>query len=202
MLYLADELFFTGTAVEITPIRSVDRIQVGAGKRGPITQALQSAFFGLFEGRTPDKWGWLEPVDDEGSARRPPPAEPESMQPRTLFDKIWDQHVVCAETADTPAVLYIDLHLIHEVTSPQAFAVLRERGLRVRRPERTLGTLDHSTPTRHRADLRQRADRDRVGRARRSACSSSNCARIRRRAARPAQRSARHRPRHRTGARR
>jgi branched-chain amino acid aminotransferase len=63
MLYLADELFFTGTAVEITPIRSVDGIQIGAGKRGPVTQALQSAFFGLFEGRTPDKWGWLEPVD-------------------------------------------------------------------------------------------------------------------------------------------
>jgi branched-chain amino acid aminotransferase len=63
MLYLADELFFTGTAVEITPIRSVDGIQIGAGKRGPVTQVLQSAFFGLFEGRTPDKWGWLEPVD-------------------------------------------------------------------------------------------------------------------------------------------
>jgi 3-isopropylmalate/(R)-2-methylmalate dehydratase large subunit len=70
------------------------------------------------------------------------------MQPRTLFEKIWDQHLVSTETADTPAVLYIDLHLIHEVTSPQAFAVLRERGLKVRRPERTLGTLDHSTPTR------------------------------------------------------
>lgn len=63
MLYLADEMFFTGTAVEITPIRSVDRIQVGNGKRGPITQALQSDFFGLFEGRTPDQWGWLEPVE-------------------------------------------------------------------------------------------------------------------------------------------
>src|SRR5262245_15664325 len=63
MLYLADELFFTGTAVEITPIRSVDGIQIGIGKRGPVTQALQGAFFGLFEGRTPDKWGWLDPVD-------------------------------------------------------------------------------------------------------------------------------------------
>ncbi len=70
------------------------------------------------------------------------------MQPRTLFEKIWDQHLVSAETADTPAVLYVDLHLIHEVTSPQAFSVLRQRGLKVRRPERTLGTLDHSTPTR------------------------------------------------------
>ncbi len=70
------------------------------------------------------------------------------MQPRTLFEKIWDQHLVSGETVDTPAVLYIDLHLIHEVTSPQAFAVLRERGLRVRQTGRTLGTLDHSTPTR------------------------------------------------------
>jgi hypothetical protein len=68
--------------------------------------------------------------------------------PRTLLQKIWDQHEVSAETADTPAVLYIDLHLIHEVTSPQAFAVLAERGLAVRRPELTLATMDHSTPTR------------------------------------------------------
>lgn len=63
LLYLADELFFTGTAVEITPIRSVDRIKIGTAKRGPVTAALQKAFFGLFEGRTPDKWGWLEYVD-------------------------------------------------------------------------------------------------------------------------------------------
>jgi branched-chain amino acid aminotransferase len=63
MLYLADELFFTGTAAEITPVRSVDRIKIGIGKRGPITESLQKAFFGLFEGRTTDKWGWLEYVD-------------------------------------------------------------------------------------------------------------------------------------------
>jgi 3-isopropylmalate/(R)-2-methylmalate dehydratase large subunit len=68
--------------------------------------------------------------------------------PRTMLEKIWDQHEVIAETADTPAVLYIDLHLIHEVTSPQAFAVLGERGVGVRRPELTLATMDHSTPTR------------------------------------------------------
>ncbi len=67
--------------------------------------------------------------------------------PQTLFDKVWQRHEVCAETAATPAVLYIDLHLVHEVTSPQAFALLRERGLAVRRPERTLATMDHSTPT-------------------------------------------------------
>ena len=70
-----------------------------------------------------------------------------SSAPRTLFEKLWDAHLVAPETADAPAVLYIDLHLIHEVTSPQAFAELESRGLSVRRPERTKGTLDHSTPT-------------------------------------------------------
>src|SRR5512143_4364693 len=69
------------------------------------------------------------------------------MAARTLFEKVWDAHVVAPETPETPAVLYIDLHLMHEVTSPQAFTLLRERGLRVRRPERTLATTDHSTPT-------------------------------------------------------
>ncbi|QEE26174.1 3-isopropylmalate dehydratase large subunit [Rhodanobacter glycinis] len=67
--------------------------------------------------------------------------------PRTLFEKIWDAHVVAPETAETPAVLYIDLHLVHEVTSPQAFDELRARGLKLRRADRTLATLDHSTPT-------------------------------------------------------
>lgn len=66
---------------------------------------------------------------------------------RTLFEKIWDAHVVAPESADTPAILYIDLHLVHEVTSPQAFDELRARGLKLRRPDRTLATLDHSTPT-------------------------------------------------------
>ncbi len=61
-LYIADELFFTGTAAEISPIRSVDGIQVGEGRRGPLTQRLQDAFFGLFSGRTRDEWGWLDPV--------------------------------------------------------------------------------------------------------------------------------------------
>jgi len=63
MMYLADEMFFTGTAAEITPIRSVDRITVGSGRRGPVTEKLQRAFFGLFDGTTVDKWGWLDPVD-------------------------------------------------------------------------------------------------------------------------------------------
>ncbi len=67
--------------------------------------------------------------------------------PRTLFDKVWDAHVV-ASPKDAPAIIYIDLHLVHEVTSPQAFAGLRERGLKVRRPDRTVATMDHSTPTR------------------------------------------------------
>src|ERR1700752_4389115 len=65
-----------------------------------------------------------------------------------MFEKVWRQHEVSSETADTPAVLYIDLHLIHEVTSPQAFTLLRTRGRSVRRPDLTLATMDHSTPTR------------------------------------------------------
>ena len=68
-------------------------------------------------------------------------------QPSTLFEKLWSDHVVVKETLETPAVLYIDLHIIHEVTTPQAFTVLRENGLPVRRPDLTLPTLDHSTPT-------------------------------------------------------
>ncbi len=67
-------------------------------------------------------------------------------KPRTLFEKVWDDHVVAQEDG-RPAVLYIDLHLVHEVTSPQAFSGLRERGLVVRRPDRTIATMDHSTPT-------------------------------------------------------
>ncbi len=63
-LYLADEMFMTGTAAEVTPVRSVDKITIGAGKRGPITEAIQAAFFGLFTGKTADKWGWLEPCED------------------------------------------------------------------------------------------------------------------------------------------
>jgi len=69
LLYLADELFFTGTAVEVTPIRSVDRIAVGAGRRGPVTERIQQAFFGLFDGRTKDRWGWLDHVDMAGKSR-------------------------------------------------------------------------------------------------------------------------------------
>jgi len=69
LLYLADELFFTGTAAEVTPVRSVDRLAVGSGRRGPVTERIQQAFFGLFDGRTEDKWGWLDYVDMRAGAR-------------------------------------------------------------------------------------------------------------------------------------
>ncbi|HIB25753.1 MAG TPA: branched-chain amino acid transaminase [Gammaproteobacteria bacterium] len=62
-LYIADELFFTGTAVEITPIKSVDKITIGTGTKGPVTAQIQKVFFGLFDGSTEDSWGWLEPVE-------------------------------------------------------------------------------------------------------------------------------------------
>lgn len=74
-----------------------------------------------------------------------PPAP--QAAPRSLFDKVWGAHLVEPETDDRPALLYVDLHLVHEVTSPQAFAELDARGLKVRRPDRTFATLDHSTPT-------------------------------------------------------
>ena len=73
-----------------------------------------------------------------------------NSSPRTLFEKIWDSHIV-AQEPDAPAILYIDLHLVHEVTSPQAFQGLRTRGLRVRRPDKTFATMDHSIPTDPRA---------------------------------------------------
>jgi 3-isopropylmalate/(R)-2-methylmalate dehydratase large subunit len=66
---------------------------------------------------------------------------------KSLFEKIWASHVVAPETEDTPAVLYVDLHLLHEVTTPQAFDLLRAKGLPVRRTDKCLATLDHSTPT-------------------------------------------------------
>src|SRR5678809_1074475 len=66
--------------------------------------------------------------------------------PRTLFEKIWDAHVV-RQAEDQPTLLYIDLHLVHEVTSPQAFEGLRAAGRRVRRPDLTVATADHNVPT-------------------------------------------------------
>src|SRR5258708_40275763 len=63
MLYIADEAFFSGTAAEITPVRSLDRIQVGAGVRGPITERIQNEFFAVVKGTAPDPFGWLTPVN-------------------------------------------------------------------------------------------------------------------------------------------
>ena len=74
-------------------------------------------------------------------------------KPRTLFEKVWNAHIVRDQSDDAPAVLYIDLHLVHEVTSPQAFSMIRERGLKVRCPDQTIGTMDHSTPTTPRNEL-------------------------------------------------
>ncbi len=73
-----------------------------------------------------------------------------ATKPRTIIEKVWENHVV-AEQAGAPTLLYIDLHLVHEVTSPQAFSGLRERGLKVRRPDLTIGTTDHSIPTHDRS---------------------------------------------------
>ena len=69
MLYVADEVFFTGTAAEITPIRSVDRITIGSGRRGPVTERLQKEFFSLVEGITEDRYGWLTPMPVEAAVR-------------------------------------------------------------------------------------------------------------------------------------
>src|SRR5690242_1687689 len=73
------------------------------------------------------------------------------MAPRTLFEKVWDAHVVGPADPeagpDGPALLYVDLHLVHEVTSPQAFDGLRLAGRRVRRPDLTIATVDHNVPT-------------------------------------------------------
>jgi branched-chain amino acid aminotransferase len=69
MLYIADEVFFVGTAAEITPIRSVDKIQIGVGRRGPVTTAIQQAFFDYINGVVPDRHGWLMPVEIPGVTR-------------------------------------------------------------------------------------------------------------------------------------
>jgi len=74
LLYIADEMFLTGTAAEVTPVRSVDRHTIGSGKRGPITAQLQERFFGLFDGSTPDQWDWLEPIEARSVAKIGQPA--------------------------------------------------------------------------------------------------------------------------------
>src|SRR5258708_18269039 len=92
------------------------------------------------------------------------------MRPRTIVEKIWDSHVV-AEQPGAPALLYIDLRLVREVASPQAFTTLRERGLKVRRPDLSIATMDHSTPT----TSRELPVMDPVGRAQLEQM-SRNCA--------------------------
>src|SRR6195952_6042840 len=74
-----------------------------------------------------------------------------STTPQTLFEKVWQQHLVAAPEGE-PALLYIDLHLVHEVTSPQAFDGLRMTGRKLRRPDRTVATVDHNVPTSSIAD--------------------------------------------------
>ena len=68
-LYIADEVFLTGTAAEVTPVRSIDKITIGQGKRGPVTERLQTCFFGLFDGSFKDRWGWLEPIYAKDAGR-------------------------------------------------------------------------------------------------------------------------------------
>jgi branched-chain amino acid aminotransferase len=63
MLYIADEVFFVGTAVEVTPIKSVDRVKIGRGRRGPMTEAIQQKFFQIVKGEAADRYGWLQPVN-------------------------------------------------------------------------------------------------------------------------------------------
>jgi branched-chain amino acid aminotransferase len=81
-LYLAEEVFFTGTAVELTPINSVDRIQVGSGRRGPITKAMQEAYFGILDGKRPDRYGWLTFVAKGATAGATVPSAESAVQER------------------------------------------------------------------------------------------------------------------------
>jgi branched-chain amino acid aminotransferase len=73
MLYIADEVFFTGTAAEITPIRSVDKIKIGAGRRGPLTTEIQRRFFAIISGEVEDRYGWLTPVEEPKAAAQTEP---------------------------------------------------------------------------------------------------------------------------------
>jgi branched-chain amino acid aminotransferase len=70
MLYIADEVFFVGTAVEVTPIKTVDKVTIGRGRRGPVTETIQQKFFQIVKGEAPDTYGWLQPVPGSGPVRR------------------------------------------------------------------------------------------------------------------------------------
>ncbi|MEK7246911.1 MAG: aconitase family protein, partial [Chloroflexota bacterium] len=83
------------------------------------------------------------------------------MAPRTMFEKIWESHVV-HEAPGKPALLYVDLHLVHEVTSPQAFEGLRLTGRTVRRPDLTITTVDHNVPTRDRLIIKDEISRKQI----------------------------------------
>src|SRR5437667_4746583 len=83
------------------------------------------------------------------------------MTPRTMFEKIWDSHVV-RESPGKPALIYVDLHLVHEVTSPQAFEGLRMSGRTVRRPELTVSTVDHNVPTIDRLFIKDEISRTQI----------------------------------------
>ena len=93
------------------------------------------------------------------------------MAPKTLFEKIWDEHVVYDEPGQ-PALLYVDLHLVHEVTSAQAFEGLRLAGRKVRRPDLTVATADHNVPTRDRLNIKDEVSRRQIEALRTNAAES------------------------------
>src|SRR5256712_4397678 len=125
------------------------------GRRGASDRAggRQAARDDAVDGRGQSGAGWCRgaaccaPTSGDPNAESRPP---EGMTARTLFDKVWDAHVV-HQLPEGPALLYVDLHLVHEVTSPQAFEGLRQAGRRVRQPALTVATVDHNVPTGDRA---------------------------------------------------
>src|SRR5438876_4939215 len=119
--------------------RSPDRAGRGEAAR-------HDALVGRGQGAGRRETGPLRPRDD--ASRRGAMTRPTA--PRTLFAKVWEAHIV-HQLGDGPVLLYVDLHLVHEVTSPQAFGGLRGAGRRVRRPDLTLATVDHNVPTGDRA---------------------------------------------------
>ena len=138
--------------------RILDEIRSGAFARewlaenragGPNFKRMRTADHDHLLEKTGRALRVMMPWSEEGKAARREGAgagDGLMSEPRTLFQKIWDAHVVHAMPGG-PALLYVDLHLVHEVTSPQAFEGLRLAGRRVRRPERTLATVDHNVPT-------------------------------------------------------
>ena len=169
------------------------RSSVPAADAGTVTTPRPSA--------RPDGWSTaaVDQVDPLAAFDVATGQKARRLIPRTLFEKVWDAHVVRPETADTPAVLYVDLHLVHEVTSPQAFSELRARGLQVRRPDLTVATMDHSTPTLPKVDGRYPFV-DRRGRGA-GGGPGEELPRVRHHPARPGQRGPGHRPRDRPRAR-